>query len=37
VALAYDHQAAVARALANGSAKWARWLATGEAGDEAAG
>lgn len=35
VAIAYDHQAAVARALANGSAKWARWLATGEAGDRA--
>jgi predicted phosphodiesterase len=37
VAIAYDHQAAVARALANGSAKWARWLATGEAAAEAAG
>lgn len=31
VALAYDHEAAAARAAANGSAKWARWLATGEA------
>ncbi|NGM19482.1 metallophosphoesterase family protein [Roseomonas stagni] len=31
VAIAYDHGAAAARAAANGSAKWARWLATGEA------
>lgn len=37
VALAYDHRAAAARAAANGSASWARWLATGEAAGEMAG
>ncbi|WP_203076775.1 metallophosphoesterase family protein [Falsiroseomonas ponticola] len=31
VAIAYDHQAAVARAAANGRADWAGWLGTGEA------
>jgi predicted phosphodiesterase len=30
VALAYDHQAAAARAAANGRPDWAHWLATGE-------
>ncbi len=31
IALAYDHEAAAARAMAAGSLGWAHWLATGEA------